>query len=135
MSDGVGIILALLLGDAALTTLVPAERIVAGVLSLNTALPAIAVTRVSGSDLNLASPGPTRHVTERVQVTVLAPTYPQQQEVLQAVKKAAADRIGTIAGAANVTVHTAEAGPDFMDNQASIHMGSEDFFVGYTEVR
>jgi hypothetical protein len=32
-------------------------------------------------------------------------------------------------------VHTDAAGPDFMDEQASIHMGSQDFIVGFTEAR
>lgn len=135
MSDGVSILLSLLLADGALTAMVPPAQIVAGVLGLDTALDAIAVTRVSAVDGNISSPGATRHVTERVQVTVLAATYPRLKAVLRAVKTAAADRIGTIAGAANVTVHTDPAGPDFMDDQASIHMGSQDFIVGYSEVR
>lgn len=135
MSDGVTVIVQMMLGDSATTALVPNDRIVAGVLGLDTALPAIAVTRVSAVDENILKPGSTRHVRERVQVTVLAETYPKLKQVLGAVKAAAADRIGSFAGLSNVTVHTDAAGPDFMDDQASIHMGSQDFIVGYSEVR
>jgi hypothetical protein len=34
-----------------------------------------------------------------------------------------------------VTIHTDSAGPDFMDDSASIHMGSQDFMVGFNEPR
>lgn len=133
--DGVAVILSLLQAASALTTAVPAERIVAGLLGLDTELPAIAVTRVSAIDANIISPGATRHVRERVQATVLAASYPQLQATLKAVKAAAADHVGSFAGLSNVTVHTDSAGPYFMDDQASIHTGSQDFIVGYTETR
>lgn len=133
--DGVAILRAILVADNALTTLVPKERISAGVLGLGTELDAISITRVSGVDLNMPSPGPDRHVTERVQATALAATYPKLRSILKAIKAAAADHVGAIAGAADVTVHTDVAGPDFMDDQASIHMGSQDFIVGFTEPR
>lgn len=133
--DGIAVIRALLVGDASLTALVPSTDIIGDELPLGTSLPAIAITTVYGHDRNVPSPGPNRHVDERVQVSVAAATQPQKKEILRAVKAAAADYIGAIAGLTNVTVQTAGTGPDFFDNQASIRFGSQDFIVGYTEPR
>jgi hypothetical protein len=135
MAEGVAIVRALLVADTALVELAPPPQVVAGVLPLNTPLPALAITRVSSVDRNIPAPGATRHVDERVQVTAFAANYPGLRALLDAVKAAVADFIGTAAGLDDVTVHTDSGGPDFMDEQASIHMGSVDFSVGYTESR
>lgn len=133
--DGIAVIRSLLVASVDLVADVPADRIIGGTLPTGVALPAIAITRVSMVDRNILSPGADRHVTERVQVTVLAKNYPSLRRVLRKVKAAAADQIGEFSGLTNVTVHTDGAGPDFMDEQASIHMGEQDFLVGYTELR
>lgn len=133
--DGIAVMAELLTADAGVLALVPEERIGSGVLPIGTELDAISITRVSSIDRNIVSPGAERHVTERVQVTALAATYPRQKAILRAVKAAAADFVGEIAGLENVTVHTESAGPDFMDDQASIYLGSQDFFVGFSEPR
>ena len=125
--DGVAVIRALMVADADLTALVPASRIVAGVLPINTPLDALAITRVSAVDDIPLAATPTRHVDERVQVTAFAATYPRLRALLRAVKHAAANYIGTIAGLENVTAYPENAGPDFMDEQASIYMASQDF--------
>jgi hypothetical protein len=132
---GVAVLRALLIADEAMTSAVPAERIIGGTLPVGTALDAISITRISVVDRNVPSPGAQRHVTERVQISALAATYPRCKAVLRAAKKACADYIGDVADVTEVTVHTAGAGPDFMDEQASIHMGSQDFIVGYNEAR
>lgn len=132
--DGILVIRGILTGNAALTAEVPAERIVAGPLPTGTALPAVSLTRVSAVDNNILKAGVKRRVTERVQVTVLAKNYPAMRRILRLVKAAAADKIGEFAGLTDVTVHTDGAGPDFMDDQASIHMGEQDFMVGYSEL-
>lgn len=134
--SGVKAIVSLLTGNAALTAVVPAARIMAGVLPQGTALPHCSVMRVSATDLNIPTPATKRQVRELVQVTVLAATYPQQQQVLALVKKAAADQLyPTVSGISGVTVHTAGAGPDFMDETASIYIGTQDFTVIYNEDR
>jgi hypothetical protein len=74
-------------------------------------------------------------VVERVQATAMAATYPELKAILRAAKAAAADFVGDVAGLSGVTVHTDAAGPDFQDEQSSIHMGSQDFIVGYSELR
>lgn len=133
--DGVAIIHELLVHDVVVKGLVPEDRIVGGVLPQETGLDAISITRISAVDRNILAPGAERHVTERVQVTVLAADYPRLKTALRAVKAACADFIGSAADLESVTVHTDAAGPDFMDEQASIHMGSQDFIVGFTEAR
>jgi hypothetical protein len=133
--DGVAVLRALLIADPAIAGLVPATRIAAGVLPQGTPLDALSIMRVSAGDRNIIKPGATRHVTERVQVTALAGTYPRLRALIKAVKAAAADYVGAVGGLSGVTVHTDSAGPDFMDEQNSIYMSSQDFAVGYTEVR
>ena len=133
MADGVAVIWSLLTANGALTGLVPVARIIPGVLPQGTPLPAIAITSVSSIDRNMPSPGSQRHVSERVQVTVMAQNYPSQKATLLAVKKAAADRMPTVAGMTDITVHTAGAGPDFMSEEAAIHQGSQDFNVRFNE--
>lgn len=133
--DGVAAVRVALVADAPLIALVPAARIVAGVLPQGATLPAIALQSISKNDRNIPNPGVYRHVQERVQVTVLAKTYPSQQQILRAVRKAAADKFPTVTGLTQVTIHTLTAGPDFMNEEASIHIGSQDFNVTYSEQR
>jgi hypothetical protein len=133
--NGVVALRTVLIADVALIALVPAARIAAGVMPQGTALPAISITSVSTNDLNIPNPATTRMVTERVQVTVMAGTYPEQKTILAAVKRAAADTRPTVSGIANVTIHTENTGPDFMNDGASIYLGSLDFRVIYNETR
>ena len=131
--NGVIAVRALLVAHAPLTSLVPVAQIVAGVVQQGSALPALSLMSVSSIDRNIIKPGAVRRVTERVQVTVLAVTYPAAKAILKAVRQAAADRSPTIAGIGQVTVHTASAGPDFLDEQAGIHMQTQDFRVSFNE--
>jgi hypothetical protein len=127
---GVDFIGALLMGDYDVVQRVPAARIKAGGLPQGIALPAIAVTRVSRVGNDPLRGGASRSV-ERVQVTVMAPDYDTQTEVLRRILAACEGKAGTIAGAPNVSVTSAGGGPDFRDAEASIWSGSEDFRVSY----
>lgn len=133
--DGVAAVRQLLVAHAPLIALVPAARIQAGVLPINTSLPAISITSVSSTDRNIPNPGTYRHVSERVQVTIMAATYPSQKQIHALVRRAAADKFPTVTGLIRVTVHTESAGPDFMDDQASIYIGTQDLRVTYSEPR
>lgn len=136
MADGVDAVRSVLVANSTLTTLVPVAQIAGGVLPQGTALPSISITSVSKDDRNIPSPGAYRHVSERVQVTVLASTYPTQKSILAAVRGAAADQINpTVTGLTRVTIHTESGGPDFMDEEASIYLGTQDFICTYTETR
>jgi hypothetical protein len=134
--DGVAAVRAALVADTALAGLVPDDRVIAGPLPLNVTLPALSLMSISKVDLNTPAPGATRFVRERVQVMVYARNYPQQKEVMRAVRHAAADKINFSAGEIrNVTIHTDSAGPDLMTEDASVWIGSQDLMTTYTEQR
>ncbi|ABD25102.1 hypothetical protein Saro_0655 [Novosphingobium aromaticivorans DSM 12444] len=135
MSDGVATMVQLLHESAAVTGLVPAGSIGAGVLPLGTPLPYLSLSLVSSSDMNMPAPGAKRRVLDRVQVTIAAATYDELREISKAVKSAGADQVPDVDGISQVTVHSLGAGPDFMDETASIYLGSRDFRVWYNEVR
>ncbi len=133
--NGVIAVRSLLVADTGVTALVPAVRIVAGMLPQGTSLPAISLMSVSSTDRNIAAPGPNRRVTERVQVTVLAASYPAAKAIIRAVRAAAADQMPAIDRLTDVTVHTDSAGPDFLDEETGIHMQTQDFRVSFNEAR
>jgi hypothetical protein len=133
--NGVIVVRSLLVADTGLTALVTEARIAAGSLPQGTELPAISLISVSSVDRNIPAPGPKRRVTERVQVTVLARTYPETKSILAAIRRAAADQMPAIDGLTDVTVHTDSAGPDFLDEETGIHMQSQDFRVAFNEAR
>lgn len=133
--NGVIVVRSLLVADTGVTALVPAVRIVAGMLPQGTSLPAISLMSVSSTDRNIPAPGPKRRVTERVQVTVLSASYPAAKAIIRAVRAGAADRMPAIDGLTDVTVHTDSAGPDFLDEETGIHMQTQDFRVSFNEAR
>ena len=133
--NGVIAVRSLLVADTGVTSLVPVARIAAGMLAQGTDLPAISLMSVSSVDRNVPAPGAKRRVTERVQVTVLARTYPEAKAIRAAVRQAAADQMPNIDGLFDVTVHTDSAGPDFLDEETGIHMQTQDFRVSFNEAR
>ena len=133
--NGVIAVRTLLVTDTGMTAIVPPARIAAGMLPQGTDLPAISLMSVSSVDRNVPAPGSKRRVTERVQVTVLARTYPETKAMLAAIRKAAADQMPTIDGLTDVTAHTDSAGPDFLDEETGIHMQTQDFRVSFNEAR
>ena len=133
--NGVIAVRTLLVTDTGMTALVPPARIAAGMLPQGTDLPAISLMSVSSVDRNIPAPGPKRRVTERVQVTVLARTYPEAKTLIAAIRAAAADQMPAIGGLFDVTVHTDSAGPDFLDEETGIHMQTQDLRVSFNEAR
>ena len=131
--NGVNVIGDLLRASADITAVVPVERIRAGALPQQTALPAIVVESISLNDRNILQPGDTRMVRERVQVTVLAPNYRQKNDILRLVRKVCADRRANLSSQSDVVVLTDGAGPDFMADDASFWMQNQDFSVSYNE--
>lgn len=132
--DGVAVIISLLTGSG-INSLVPDARIMAGVLPQGTVLPAISVTSVSQVDRHAIKKGSVTHTKERVQVTVLAATYEDQKAVQRAVISACDAMFPTISGISAVTVHTESGGPDFMNEEASVFIGTQDFTVTYSAER
>ena len=133
--NGVIAVRTLLVTDTGMRALVPPARIAAGMLPQGTDLPGISLMSVGSVDRIVPAPGSKRRVTERVQVTVLARTYPETKAMLAAIRKAAADQMPAIDGLTDVTVHTDSAGPDFLDEETGIHMQTQDFRVSFNEAR
>jgi hypothetical protein len=137
--SGVRAIWHLLKTNAPLIAEVPAARIMAGELPLNTVMPAIQVTEVSSVPrLTLAMTEPNRMHTDRVQVTVLvkAPEgepagegYPHVREILALVLAACPNQSGTVNGVTLDSIIPDIEGPDLADVAAALYSGSRDFMV------
>lgn len=132
--SGVAIIRALLVANAPVVAAVPVTRIKGGILPIGTALPAIGIMRVSGNDRNIVKPRATVRVTERIQVTVLADDYVQQNAVIALVRKACRDQRGVIAGYSKVLVLTDGQGPDGVFGDGSgVDSDIQDFMVAFAQ--
>lgn len=130
--SGVAIVRALLAGNAALLASVPATRIFAGAIPLNTQLPAISVTQVSGTERStVAMNEAKRLVTERVQVTVCTKTYPAKKSLLALARAALPNTRGAINGFDCDSVLPGPEGPDLDDPATAIYEQAQDFFVRF----
>lgn len=130
-----GVIIArrLLTDSAALVALVPATKIIAGIIPQGTALPCIAVTEISSTDRNTLSAMAVIKVTERVQITVMASTYAQAKQVIALVRKACRNKLGTVGSFANITCRLDGKGPDFTDSEAGFAQQSQDALLTFNE--
>lgn len=131
--SGVVIAGTLLRAFGPLTAVVPAARIKAWLLPQDTSVPAILATRISRVEMQFLAGQQVQLVTERVQVTVRAANGEQREQVLKLARDACRDKVGTIAGFAKVAVLFAGEGPDFMDDSATVFMGSFDLRVSFNE--
>ena len=128
--SAVAVLRHILAADATLIAQVPAARIMAGVIPINTTLPAISVTEISAVDRKTVAmnDGETL-VTSRVQVTIMAKTYPLVKSILELARKACAHQTGTINSVAVKSILPESAGPDLQDVDAGIFMQSRDWLV------
>lgn len=132
--SAVKVIRALLVADSAVVALLPAVRIIAGSLPQGTALPAVSINEVSTMEIGRIDAQAETTLTEgRVQVTVIAASYPAQKALLDAVRKACNYERGSIAGVPVVSVRRSGNGPDFNDPESGFYMQSVDFRVTYHE--
>lgn len=129
--SGVTAVRYLLATNANLIAVVPATRIMAGALPQDTAAPAISITHVSTVRRNLVAAS-TRLCTSRVQVTVIASTYPTQKSILTSVRAALPRSRGTVNGVSVDSILLDNEGPDFSD-EAGLFMGSADYSVTFSE--
>lgn len=130
--SGTAVIRYLLANAVAVTAVVPAARIRAGELPINTELPGIAVTSISGQPLNFIRNPSRQTITERVQVNVLAHSYPTVKQVLALVLAACPSQRGTVNGVAVIDIVPDFVGPDLYAESINMHSQSRDFFVRWT---
>lgn len=131
--SGVIITRRLLTDSAPLVALVPATRIIAGVIPQGTALPCIAITEVSATDRQTLKGVAVIKVSERDQITVMAATYPQVKQIMTLARKACRNVVGTVGSFPGVTCHLEGRGPDFIDPDAGFYMQTQDTRVTFNE--
>jgi hypothetical protein len=130
--SGVAIIRYLLVDDPLLTQTVPAGRIKAGVMPINTQLPAISITQVSGIEYSVIKRGENQLVIERIQITVLATTYPDQKNVLKLVRAALLNgACGDVNGFDVDSITYESDGPDLYSDNPVIFEQSVDYIVRF----
>lgn len=134
--SGVAVVRYLLANNAGVLAVVPATRILAGDLPLNTPMPAIAVTQVSSVPLNLMRTNEANKVhTDRVQVTVYRKAepddrgYPGLKSLLDLVLSACPSQYGTVNGVSVQSIVPDVEGPDLPIPELSIFTRSRDFIV------
>ncbi|NHZ62613.1 hypothetical protein [Massilia genomosp. 1] len=130
--SAVAIMRALLVGHSPLTDLVAPARIVGGDVPEGS-VPAIGIREVSRIEQDTVARAGNSLVTARVQVTVYASSYPQQNAVLKAAKLGAGVYTGLIGGYQVRSVLRDMVGPDTGDAAAKIFEQSRDFMVTYIE--
>lgn len=117
---------------AALTAVVPATRIKAGVLPQGTALPCISVTLISGNTLAQVSKSSGLH-TDRVQITVDAGSYPQVRQILALCRAALPYTRGTVNSVKCDSIVPDIEGPDGFDDLLKSYFQSQDYIVTWSE--
>ena len=129
-----GVIIArrLLVDAAGVIALVPATRIVAGIIPQATALPCIGLTDIINTDRNTLKAGSVVKVTERVQITAMAATYPALKALLTQIRRACRNKLGTVGNFNGITCRLDGKGPDF-DTESGIVMQSQDVLITYDE--
>jgi hypothetical protein len=132
--SGVAIIRYLLANNAALIAVVPATRIMAGALPLNTALPAISVQQ-SGMDerLNVAMSNAKVMQTERVIMSIKTATYPEQHTLLTLVEAACPHTRGAVNGFDVDSILPDATGPDLFLPEENIYLQDKSFTVRFNE--
>jgi hypothetical protein len=133
MSSAVKAVRYLLAHDPTLTAVVPSERIAAGRLGPKTTLPAVTIAHISTTRRAVVTKGITEFCTSRVQVTVHAKTYPDQDIVQRLVRKALPPTRGLVNGVDVDSIQPGGTGPDIIDSAADIYMGTDDFIVTFNE--
>lgn len=129
--SGVAVIYHLLANDASLTAVVPAAKIKAGVVPVNTELPAISIRQISGTELIVIKRGLNQQVTERIQVTVNASTYTQQKEIIGLIRDALPGTHGTVNSISVLSLTYESDGPDLEYESPHIFEQSMDYLVTY----
>lgn len=133
--SGVAIMRALMLAHEPLTALVPAARIRIGEIPQGTVLPAVLITSVSGPNEIGTVARNTAYTTvrERVQVTVYAKSYEEQERILMACKLGRGVHKGEHAGFYTNSVIPEGVNPPILPGEDRVYERSRDFMVTFSE--
>jgi hypothetical protein len=129
--SGVAIIRSILANNGNLVSAVTSDKIIAGVAPINTSLPVLTVTQISGIEYQLIKQVGVQLVSDRVQVTVLANSYVQQKQLLELVRSAVSSTRGTINGFAVDSIVRQIDGPDLYSDDPVMYEQSIDYIVRF----
>lgn len=119
-----------LLGAAAPVTALVSDRIYPGMLPEGHPLPALVVEHITSVRLGrLDAQAATHPVRTRMQVNLLAATYPQLKALRDAVTSALQYRRGSLGGSSVVSVLPDTEGPDTHDPAMGVYHQPIDFVV------
>jgi len=130
--SGAAIARQLLIARAGLTALVPATRIIAGVIPQATLLPCIGITEIVSTDRMTLKGSAFVKVSETVQITVLAANYPACKAAMAQARKACRDFVGSVGTYAAITSHLGSKGPDFQTD-TGICAQTQDIRISFNE--
>jgi|ERR1044072_3836003 hypothetical protein len=138
--SGTAIVRELLANTSAVTALVPAARIRAGIVPQGIALPAIGVHTISESEEGTIARGyAQKMIYERVQVTVYAKQddtgsgYALMKRIMKAVALGAGVHTGVVLGFRVRSVMPWGVGPEIPPDDNKIYEQSRDFMVTFVE--
>ena len=123
----------LLANNASLTAVVPAAKIVAGLIQQGTVLPAIAVNHISTVRRQTVTKETKVFCTSRVQVTVMATSYAAQKAILALVRTALPRTSGVVNNVEVDNILPDNDSPDFRDDEIGAFMQSMDFIITHNE--
>ncbi len=130
--SGVAVIRYKLANDASLAAVVAAAKIVAGIVPINTELPAISVAQISGVEMPLIKRETTGQLmSERVQITVHGQTYAQKKQIIGLSRSALPSTRGTVNGFTVDSITPDIEGPDMEIVDPEMHDQSVDYIVKY----
>lgn len=132
--SGAAVVRALLAAHAAVRELIPNETgIVAGVLPLNSPVPALSVHTIDESEIpTMARNLSRRTIVERVQVTALSRDYTEMKRLLKAAALGRGVHTGEVRGVRVLSVLPAGVGPE-IPRDDGIYEQSRDFMVTFSE--
>lgn len=129
--SGVAVIRHMLAHDPQLTFIVPPVRIVGGMLPINTELPAISIQEISGSEFTVIRRDGNNTASERIQVSIIAPTYIVMKQMLEFVRAAIKSTRGTVNTISVDSVTFEMDGPYLNSQDPIIHEQSIDYMVRF----
>lgn len=136
--SGVGVIRTLIAANSGVLAVVPASRIRAGILPLETAFPAISISQISSVPLGSIRNSESKLHVDRVQVTVHRKEepadsgYPGLKSLLDLILAACPSQRATIAGVNVDSITPDTEGPDGYFKQTESYSRSRDFIVRYS---
>ena len=118
----------LLSTDAALKLIVPTARMFAGVVPIGATYPALCYNLVSSSDIT-AIGLTTIKSRSRIQVTVVAKSYPDVKALADKVRIACNLKQGTFNGVVTDSVIMDNIGADYRDDETGVFYSTVDFNI------